>query len=105
MVRMIIISVVLLGMVLFFIFRWQAMVARTQPPLVTRVDIYSDRLTYRNGNYTTTSNLAIALQANNAAPEIVEVRDCAAVARLGDVLEVVRRYGAVDFQIVLPENC
>lgn len=105
MVRMILISVLLLGMVLFFIFRWQAMVTDAQPPLVTRVDVYADRLTYRNGVYASTSTLAIALQANNARPEIVEVRECGAVGRLAEVLDVIRRHGAVDFEIVLPEDC
>jgi hypothetical protein len=105
MIRMVIISVVLLGMVLFFILRWEAMVTRAQPPLVTRVDIYSDRLSYRNGTYASPSNLAIALQASHTPPEIVEVRDCAAMGQLAAVLEVVRRHGAADFRIVLPENC
>ena len=105
MVRMILISVVLLGMVLFFIFRWQAMITRAQPPLATRVAVFVDRFEYRNGTYETVSNLAIALQANRNLPDIIEVRDCAATNRLPDVLDVVRAQGGSDFEIVLPESC
>ena len=105
MIRLVLFSVVLLGAILFFIYRWQAMVTRAQPPLVTRVDVYVDDIDYRNGHYATPSTLAIALKANRALPKIVEVHECAAVARLAGVLDVVRAAGADDFQIVLPENC
>jgi hypothetical protein len=105
MVRTVVISVFLLGLVCFFIFRWQRMVDDAQPPLVTRVDIYSDRIVYRNGNYASPSTLSIALKANNSLPEIVEVRDCAAANQLAGVLDVVRAEGAKTFKIVLPEDC
>lgn len=105
MIRLVLFSVVLLGAILFFIYRWQAMVTRAQPPLVTRVDVYVDGIDYRNGRYASPSTLAIALKANHALPEIVEIHECAAVPRLAGILDVIRAEGAVDFQIVLPENC
>lgn len=105
MTRMILVSVALLGMTCYFIFRWQAMVTAAQPPMLTRVDIYEDRLEYRSGIYASASTLAIALKANNLLPQVVAVRDCAAVSRLPEVLEVVRLAGAADFQIELPQDC
>ncbi len=105
MTRTIVISVALLGLVCYFIFRWQAMVTQSQPPILTRVDIYADRIVYKNVGYASPSSLAIALQANRQLPELVEVAECDARARLGDVLDVVRAAGAADFEIVLPDSC
>jgi hypothetical protein len=105
MTRMILVSVALLGLVCYFIFRWQALVTAAQPPLLTRVDIYSDRIEYRNGSYASASTLSIAMKANTRLPEVVAVHDCAAVSMLPGVLDVIRLAGAVDFQIELPEDC
>ncbi len=105
MLRAILVSVALLGLVCYFIFRWQAMVTAAQPPLMTRVDIESNQLVYRNIGYASPANLAIALKASRQLPEIVEVRDCAAMSQLAGVLDVVRAAGAADFELILPEDC
>lgn len=105
MYRMILVSVAVLGLITFFIFRWQHLVDEARPPLVTRVDIYPDRITYRNGTYATPSTLSIGLKANNDPPRLIEVHGCDALPRLGAVLDVVRDEGAADFEIVLPQGC
>lgn len=103
--RMILVSVGILGLVTYFIFRWQNLVEEAQPPLTTRVDIYPDRITYRNGTYATPSALAIGLKANNEPPEVIEIHGCDAVSRLAAVLDVVRAEYGSDFEVVLPQDC
>lgn len=105
MIRMVLISVALLAMTAYLMFRVERIYTESQPPRVTRVDVYADRLTYRTGIYETPSTLAIGLKAANDPPRLVEVHGCDAVHRLASVLDVVRANGAADFEIVLPEGC
>lgn len=105
MVRMILVSVAVLGLVTFFVFRWQRLVEEAQPPLVTRVDIYPDRLTYRNGFYATPSTLAIGLKASKDPPRLIQVHTCEAMPKLAQVLDVVRAEGMTDFEVLLPDDC
>jgi hypothetical protein len=105
MIRAVLISVGLLGLVVYFMYRWQAMVMDGQPPALTRLDIYQDRITYRNGIYSGPSTLAIALKANRNPPRLIEVHSCDALVKLSAVVDVVRAEGALDFEILLPEDC
>jgi hypothetical protein len=105
MVRMILVSVAVLGLVTFFVFRWQRLVQQAQPPLVTRVDIYPDRLRYRNGFYATPSNLAIGLKASRDPPRLIQVHACEAMPQLAPVLDVIRAEGMTNFEVLLPDDC
>jgi len=103
--RTLLISVALLGLMAFMMVRWESFYTAAQPPLVTRIDIYSDRMTYRTGVYATTTALDIGLKAANDPPEVVELHDCARRSDLEAVLDLLRAQGTFRFDIVLPESC
>ena len=105
MTRTMLVSLALLGLVVFLMFRWDAIYNSAQPPIVTRIDIYPDRLTYRTGVYQSVSALAIGLKAANDPPRLIELHDCDGTDRLGEVLDIVRANGDFEFEIVLPEDC
>jgi hypothetical protein len=73
--------------------------------MVTRVDIYEDRLEYRARRYETTTALAIGMKAARDAPRIIELHDCARLSDLEAVLDLVRTLGQENLSIVLPEDC
>jgi hypothetical protein len=105
MIRMVLISVTLLALIAYLMVRMVTIYNDAQPPRVTRVDVYADRLTYRTGIYETTSMLSIGLKAAKDPPRLLEVHGCEAVDRLPSVLDVLRENGAADFEIVLPDDC
>ena len=105
MTRTLFISIALLGILAFLIMRWESFYNAAQPPIVTRVDIYTDRVTYRTGVYATTTALAIGLKAANDPPEVVELHDCTGRDQLEAVLDLLREQGTYRFDIVLPDHC
>ena len=105
MFRMVFVSVILLGILTFLLVRIEGIYSASQPARVSRIDIYTDRLTYRTGVYETHRTLDIGLKAASDPPKLIEVHDCAAVGRLAAVIEVVRENGADEFEIVLPTAC
>ena len=98
-------SVVLLGLLLYAVTRLVAMFQGALPEPETRIDIYSDRLTYRTNSYETTSRLAVGLKAVGEPPQTVGLHDCARMADLQIVVGLLRELDFTRYQIELPDDC
>ena len=91
---------VMLGII---VFRRDQVFPRPQP-IVPRVDIYSDRITYRTRSYETATGLAIGLKAANEPPSLIELHDCNQFELFEDTIDVVRADGDYQFELVMPEG-
>lgn len=105
MTRTLLVSVALLGLMAFMMIRWESFYTSAQPPIVTRVDVYADHMTYRAGVYPTVTALGIGLKAANDPPEVVELHDCGRRDDLEAVLDLLREQGSFSFDIILPDHC
>jgi hypothetical protein len=104
MVRSVLSSVALLALLIYGVLRIQsAYEERLDFNRVTRVDIYADRITYRNNMYATTSLLANGLKAIKDPPRKVELHVCARMDEFADVLDVLRTEGYREFEVELPD--
>jgi len=70
-----------------------------------QIEVYADRYEFRLGRYPTTRSLAIALEASPETPLAVVLRDCDAVGRLEQVIDLLRTRGHYDLSITLPDDC
>jgi hypothetical protein len=105
MTRALLISVVCLGMLVYFLLRLESSYYDAQPPIVTRIDVYADRITYRTGVYQSISALSIGLKAARDPPAVIALHDCDGFERLQAVIQAVRAEVPGDFEIALPEDC
>lgn len=105
MIRGVLMSVVLLGLLLYAVVRLAGMVEQAMPEAVTRVDIYPDRFTYRTHTYASISMLAVGLKAADEAPEKVGLHDCGRMDALEQVVDLLREQGYSRFEVELPEGC
>jgi len=105
MVRAVLFSVALSALLIYSVLRVQSAYERAQPLRVTRIDIYSDRITYRNNKYPTPSLLAIGLKAANDPPKLLALHDCARLEDFEAIVDIVRDQGFLSFKVELPEGC
>jgi hypothetical protein len=105
MIRSVLISLVLSALLIFVVLRVAALFETAAPERVTRIDIYSDTITYRMSRYPTPSRLAIGLKAVNDPPRLLAVHDCERMEVLEAVLQVVREQGYTSFEVQLPDDC
>jgi len=105
MMRSVLISLLLSALMIFVVLRIAALLETAGPERVTRIDIYSDTITYRTSRYPTPSLLAIGLKAANDPPRLVAVHDCERMEVLEAVLQVIRDHGYTSFEVELPDNC
>ena len=107
MVRSVLFSVFLLGLLLYAIMQLQSTYEerRMSTVRVTAIDIYADRITYRNNVYSTPSLLSNGLKAVHDPPRLVELHLCSRMSVFEDVLEVVRQQGYSEFEVKLPAGC
>lgn len=105
MVRGVMISVVLSGVLVFTVYRIYSVYQEGMPARVTRIDIYADRMTYRTNRYPTPSLLEIGLKAANDPPEVVALHDCSRRDDFETVIEILRELGYGSFDIELPDDC
>lgn len=75
------------------------------PPPPPRVDVYADHFEYLGDSYRTASALAVALEAANRQPTVVEVHACSALSKLEPALKVIRAHGPLKARVSLPKNC
>jgi hypothetical protein len=75
------------------------------PPPAPRVDVYKDHFEYLGDSYRSASALAVALEAANRQPTVVEVHACAALAKLEPALKAIRANGPLKARVSLPKNC
>lgn len=74
-------------------------------PPAPRVDIYKDHFEYLGDSYPSPSALAVAIEAANRQPSVVDVHDCSALNDLEPVLKVIRAHGPLKTAVVLPKKC
>lgn len=75
------------------------------PPPAPRVDVYKDHFEYLGDSYRSASALAVALEAANRQPTVVEVHACAALSKLEPALKAIRANGPLKARVSLPKNC
>jgi hypothetical protein len=105
MIRGVLFSVVLSGILIFVVVRMSALYEEALPERVTRVDIYSDRITYRTNSYASPSLLAIGLKAAHDAPEKLALHDCSRMEEFETVIGILREQGYSSLDIELPDDC
>jgi hypothetical protein len=105
MIRGVLFSVALSGLLIYGVYRMVDMYQDATPARVTRVDIYSDHIAYRTSNYPTPSRFAIGLQAANDPPRKLSLHDCARMDTFEAVVEILRKQGFTSFDIELPDDC
>ncbi len=105
MVRGVLISVALLGVLMYAVVRIVDMFQQAMPEYVTRIDIHSDRFVYRTNSYATSSLLEIGLKVAKDPPEKIGLHDCERMDELEDVVDIMRRLGYTNFEIELPRAC
>ena len=105
MIRRMLMAVALLGLMVVLLLRWIDVYTSSQPVPVTRVDVYADRITYRNRVYETPTLLAIGLKAASDPPRLIALHDCDSLEQLQWVIDVVRAEGQYEFEMLLPQNC
>jgi hypothetical protein len=104
MVRSVLFSVALSALMIYAVLQLQSTYEqRLAVNRVTRIDIYADRITYRNNLYATTSLLANGLEAVKDPPQKVELHVCSRMSDFEAVLDVVRKQGYSEFEIELPD--
>jgi hypothetical protein len=105
MVRQVMFSVALSAIMIYAILRMQSVYEATLTERVTRVDIFSDRITYRTSQYSSPSLLAIGIKAAQDPPEKLALHDCDRMDDFEAVLDALRDQGYTDLEIELPEGC
>jgi hypothetical protein len=105
MIRSVLFSVALSGILIFTVFRLHAVYQEGLALRVTRIDIYPDRITYRTNHYPTPSLLRIGLKAANDPPELIALHDCTRMDDFEAVIDLMREQGYTDFDIDLPDDC
>lgn len=105
MVRAVLFSVALSAILIYAVLRVQSVYQQSLPERVTRIDIYADRIGYRNNIYSTPSLLAIGLKAANDPPKVLALHVCARQDDLEMVVEVLREQGYLSFEVELPDTC
>jgi len=105
MIRGVMFSLALSLLLLFAVFRLQAVYLEGLPERVTRVDIYADRIAYRTGSYQTQTQFAIGLKAAQDPPRKIALHDCSRMAILEGVIDILREQDMSSFEIELPDDC
>ena len=105
MVRSVLMSVAISALLIYGVFRLYDSYQARLPIGTTRVDIYSDRITYRTNYYLTARLFGYGLKAARVPPDVVALRDCQRMAEFEAVLDEIRAQGYTDFDIELPDNC
>ena len=105
MFRQVMFSVALSAILIYAVLRMQSVYEATLTERVTRVDIFSDRITYRTSHYSSPTLLAIGVKAAQVPPEKLALHDCERMDDFEAVLEALREQGYTDFDIELPEAC
>lgn len=105
MIRGVLVSVVLLGMLLYAVTRLVGMFENALPDRVTRIDIFDDQITYRTNSYPTVSMLAVGLKAAKDPPRVLGLHDCSRMEDFRAIIDLLRDEGFGNFEIELPENC
>jgi hypothetical protein len=107
MVRSVLFSVALLAILMYAILKLQSAYeeGRMSAVRVTTIDIYADRITYRNNVYSTPSLLSNGLKAVHDPPQRVELHVCSRMNVFEAVLEVVREQGYSEFEVKFPGGC
>ena len=105
MIRSVLYSVALSGLLIYGVLRIEAVYDETLERRVTRVDIFADRITYRTSSYSSPSLFAIGLKAANDPPKLVALHACERMDDLEAVLHELRSLGYTAFGVQLPESC
>ena len=105
MIRGVLFSLALSLLLIYAVLRLQSVYVEGIPERVTRVDIYSDRITYRTGTYYSATQLAIGLKAAQDPPQALALHHCGQNDELESVIDVLREQGFTSFEIELPEDC
>jgi len=105
MMRGVLYSVALCGLLIYVVFELQSIYERSLPERVVRIDVYADRIAYRTSSYATPSLLAIGIKAAREAPRKLVLHDCARMGDFETVIGIVREQGHRSFDVELPEDC
>jgi len=105
MIRGVLVSVVLSGVLIFAVTRIAELYDQGASDRLTRIDIFSDRIVYRTRHYPTPSRLAIGLKAERDPPRVLALHDCERMNTFAEVLEILREQGYSTFDIELPDAC
>lgn len=105
MIRSVLYSVALSGLLIYGVLRVESVYDETLAQRVTRIDIFADRITYRTSHYSSPSLLGIGLKAANDPPKMVALHDCARMDDLEAVLDELRLQGYTEFGIEMPDGC
>lgn len=105
MIRGVLASVVLSGILIFAVYRVADLYDQGAEQRLTRIDIWTDRITYRTSQYATPSLLAIGLKAAGDPPRVLALHDCRRMDEFVVVVDIVREQGYSRFDIELPEDC
>ena len=105
MVRAVLFSVALSAILIYAVLRVQTVYEESLPERVTQIEIYSDRIVYRNNFYANPSLLAIGLRTANDPPRKVILHDCARRDDLQSIIDTLRNQGFLSFSIELPDAC
>ena len=105
MIRSVLFSVALSAILIFTVLRLHAVYQDGLALRVTRIDVYSDRISYRTSHYPTPSLLRIGLKAANDPPRLIALHDCSRMDTFEAVIDLMREEGYTQFDVDLPENC
>ena len=105
MIRNVMFSVVLSGLMIYAVVRMVAVYQEGVPERITRIDIYADRISYRTSNYATPSLLSVGLQAAQDPPKKLALHDCSRMDDFEAVVGVLREQGYINIDIELPDDC
>jgi hypothetical protein len=105
MIRSVLFSVALSVVLIFTVLRLHDVYLDALAQRVTRVDIYSDHISYRTNHYPTPSLLRIGLKAAHDPPKLIALHDCSRMDDFEAVIDVMREEGYKEFDIELPEGC
>lgn len=105
MVRGVLFSLVLSGLLVYAIFRMDDLYQQATPERITRVDIYDKEIAYRTSTYASASLLRIGLQAAQDPPKMVGLHDCSRTETFEEVVDVLRELGYGSFEVEWPEDC
>ena len=105
MIRSVLFSVFLSAILIYAVLQIHSVYEEGLAARVTRIDIYSDRITYRTSHYETPSMLGIGLQAVKDPPQKVALHDCSRMEDFEAVIDLVRDQGYTAFEIELTDTC
>jgi hypothetical protein len=105
MVRGVMYSVALSLLLIFGVYRLQSVYMEGLPQRITRVDIESERILYRNGTYQTPTQLAIGLKAAQDPPRKLVLHDCRRIDVFEQVIDILRSQEIKRFEIEMPAGC